>query len=165
MVLRTFKTKDGKKDIIIRYLREDDTDLLYELFQGYSERSIYFFHPHKFDYGNAERITSSLANSPDYYIIAVTTEGEATGYAFWVEGDKPIPGLGIGVKDKYHELGIGTQLMETMIELARQRKKKGLRLTVLKDNFRAQYVYKKVGFKFTGEETEDSAEFWMELTL
>jgi ribosomal protein S18 acetylase RimI-like enzyme len=58
--------------------------------------------------------------------------------------------LGIGIKAGYRGIGIGTQIMQTLME---ESKKAGLKILVLDSfatNKEAQALYKKVGFRETG---------------
>ena len=59
--------------------------------------------------------------------------------------------LGIGVKTGYRGIGVGTEVMKTLIEESR---KAGLKILVLdhfETNKTARKLYKKVGFKETGK--------------
>ena len=58
--------------------------------------------------------------------------------------------LGILIKSGYRDIGIGTEMMKTLIVQAREMGVRILALTVFATNKRAIYVYEKVGFKETG---------------
>jgi ribosomal protein S18 acetylase RimI-like enzyme len=105
-------------------------------------------------------------------VVAVNKRGEVIGFAFvkltnYLYGD-----LGIGVRDDYHGKGVGSKLMSNLIGLARKAGLKGLRLTVLANNYRAIRLYEKFGFKKTkfvkdGElyrgRRYDCVEMWLHL--
>ena len=58
--------------------------------------------------------------------------------------------LGIGLAAGARDMGIGTELMDTMIEESRKAGLKLLVLHVFASNNRARHVYEKAGFKETG---------------
>ena len=58
--------------------------------------------------------------------------------------------LGILIKSGYRDIGIGSEMMKTLIDQARVMRLKILSLTVFATNKRAIHVYEKVGFKETG---------------
>lgn len=59
--------------------------------------------------------------------------------------------FGIFIKDEFRNLGIGAQLTNTLICIARQRGFEILKFSVLDSNKRAHHVYKKCGFKSVGK--------------
>jgi len=58
--------------------------------------------------------------------------------------------LGIAIKAGYRDMGIGTEMMETLIEGSRKMGLKVLILEVFASNKRARHVYEKVGFQENG---------------
>jgi len=58
--------------------------------------------------------------------------------------------LGIAIKAGYRNMGIGTEMMKTLIEESRKMGLKVLVLEVFASNKRARHVYEKVGFKESG---------------
>ena len=58
--------------------------------------------------------------------------------------------FGITVHDDYHDKGLGTQLTQHMIDIAREKGLKKVYLDVFTDNEKAIHVYKKCGFKIEG---------------
>ena len=59
-------------------------------------------------------------------------------------------GLGIAVSKKFREIGIGVEMMRTLVKESRRAKLKTLELEVFANNPRAIHVYEKTGFKQTG---------------
>jgi ribosomal protein S18 acetylase RimI-like enzyme len=55
--------------------------------------------------------------------------------------------LGIGIRDDFQGMGLGSKLMDNLIKLAQREGLKKIRLTVLADNYRAIRLYEKYGFK------------------
>jgi len=71
------------------------------------------------------------------------------GYC-WIDGlgnNDPIPMLGIGIIDEYHEVGLGRSLLRLMIDQARTLDLDRIQLGVWADNPRAIHVYQSVGFE------------------
>lgn len=58
--------------------------------------------------------------------------------------------LSISVKKEYWNLGIGTVVMEELIEFAKKKKIKNINLGVRKENYNAIKLYKKFGFEIIG---------------
>jgi RimJ/RimL family protein N-acetyltransferase len=58
--------------------------------------------------------------------------------------------LGISVLKDYHNQGVGTLMMEALIEKAKEYHKTKIELDVRSDNHAAIHVYKKSGFKIEG---------------
>ncbi|KYH39487.1 MAG: GCN5-related N-acetyltransferase [Candidatus Bathyarchaeota archaeon B63] len=58
--------------------------------------------------------------------------------------------VGIIIKSGYRDLGIGTEIMKTLIDQARRMGLEILTLTVFATNKRAIHVYEKVGFREVG---------------
>ena len=80
--------------------------------------------------------------------------------------------LGIAIKDGYRDVGIGTEMMQVLVEESRKAGLKLLRLSVFASNMRAKHVYEKVGFREVGripkainKGDEYVDEVWMALEL
>jgi RimJ/RimL family protein N-acetyltransferase len=61
-----------------------------------------------------------------------------------------VGGIGIAIKEGFRDIGIGTEMMKTLIRQARVMGLKVLRLSAFESNKRAIDVYEKVGFVQTG---------------
>ncbi|MCD7830174.1 MAG: GNAT family N-acetyltransferase [Clostridiales bacterium] len=59
--------------------------------------------------------------------------------------------VGISLRKAYWGMGLGTRLMETAIDLARQMGYEQLELEVVSHNLRAKHLYEKLGFVSCGE--------------
>jgi len=80
--------------------------------------------------------------------------------------------LGIAIKDGYRDVGIGTEMMQVLVEESRKAGLKLLRLSVFGSNMRAKHVYGKAGFREVGripkaisKGDEYVDEVWMALEL
>jgi len=86
----------------------------------------------------------SLVAEIDGKVVANSEITKREGYSTHVGG------LGIGIRNGYRGLGIGTEMLKTLVSEAKLMGIKMLTLKVFSTNKRAIYVYKKVGFKETG---------------
>ena len=59
--------------------------------------------------------------------------------------------LGIGIRDGYRDVGIGTEMMRVLVQESRRAGLRLLRLTVFNSNLRARHVYEKAGFREVGK--------------
>ena len=86
------------------------------------------------------------------YIIA-RVDGKIVGGAS-IEPKKGkqahVAAYGIFIKDGFRNIGVGTQLTKTLIEIARRSGFEIVELMVFASNKRALYVYEKFGFKEIG---------------
>jgi RimJ/RimL family protein N-acetyltransferase len=77
-------------------------------------------------------------------VVAVSEINKRAGY------EKHVGVIGIAIKSDFRDLGIGTEMMKTLVEQAREMSLKVLTLTTFASNKRAIRVYEKVGFVQTG---------------
>lgn len=129
----------------IRKLRKTDFEKLYEFFLSLSERTKYFFHPHPFDRKTAEKLCKEKDKNTERFIAII--DEKIVGYGFLWNLNTDFPSLGICIRDGFQGKGIGKRLMEYLINFAKRKNKKGLCLTVYRDNERAFNLYKKFGFE------------------
>lgn len=102
--------------------------------EGWSEKSFY----------------DEMSNSLAYYLVA--KDGDScVGYAgFWnVSGEGGI--TNVAVIPEYRQKGVGSKLIEGLIERGRELRLDLLTLEVRKSNTVAQHLYKKFGFEILGE--------------
>jgi len=149
---RTAELKDGR---IVRFrnVRSSDAELFLGFFEGLSPQSRDFMHgwSARCDPEHAQSIVAQ-ADSESYYglvVVASAPAGERIAGYSWVTGigGNDMPMLGVGVVDEYHEVGLGSKLLRSMIEDARQLGLARVKLGVWADNPRAIHVYESVGFR------------------
>ncbi len=155
-VLRRFSTRDGRK-VILRTLRWEDLDDLLEMINSLVKE--------KADIARDSRVTREEEIDWLGHALGKTERGETIYVIAEIDGkiaanseihrnqsgyDKHVGVIGIAVKREYREIGIGTEMMRTLIELGRSLDLKVLWLCVFASNKRAIHVYEKVGFKETG---------------
>ena len=100
---------------------------------------------------------SRLSNTPDnVYSYVALIDNEIVGNLGFTVNPAPrrrhVASLGMGVKDNHAGSGVGSALLETVIDLADNwLNLKRIELTVFVDNEAAINLYKKFGFKVEGE--------------
>jgi ribosomal-protein-alanine N-acetyltransferase len=90
-----------------------------------------------------------LKNPKAMYFVAIEN-GELVGFSgLWnIVNEGNI--TNIAIKKQYQQQGIGTKLVEEMIERAKEDGINALTLEVRVSNKRAQHVYEKIGFEGVG---------------
>jgi len=149
---RTAELRDGRV-VRFREVRGTDAELFLGFFEGLSAQSRDFMHgwSSRCNPEQAQAIVAQADSDSYYGLVVVTPEptGERiVGYS-WITGigGAEMPMLGIGIVDAYHEVGLGSKLLRTMIEDARQMGLERVKLGVWADNPRAIHVYESVGFQ------------------
>jgi ribosomal protein S18 acetylase RimI-like enzyme len=140
---------------IIRPLCEYDAQLFIDFFQSLSKESHSFFFPHDLSPANLTELIGQIPTDHNVarFMTSVQEDGREimAGYVFFWDWKKKVPWFGICVRDAYQGCGLGRQMMEFAIDMARQNHKGGILLSVMKTNVRAQALYKSSGFEIIGE--------------
>lgn len=101
-----------------------------------------------------ENILEHISNSDKSIFLIVCLEDEIIGVgnisAKSSKRTKHKAMVGITVKKKYWRMGIGSKLMESLIEFAKEAKLEIIELNVRSDNQGAIHLYEKFGFIKTG---------------
>jgi len=152
---QSFVAKDGRK-VVIRSVRWDDLDDLLEFINSLVEEDTDILRSTKVTRGEeAEWLGKRLARIDKGELIDAVAELDNKVVAN-SEVEKRtdrmshVGYLGIGVKSACRGIGIGRQIMKTLIQESR---KAGLKILVLdhfETNKTARQLYEKVGFKETG---------------
>jgi RimJ/RimL family protein N-acetyltransferase len=77
-------------------------------------------------------------------VVAVSEISKRSSY------EKHVGVIGIAIRKGFRNLGIGTEMMKTLVKQAREMDLKVLTLTAFASNKRAINVYERVGFVQTG---------------
>ncbi len=151
--------RDGT-DVLIRPIRPDDEPLIVDFHKTLSEQSVYlrFFHAMKFSQRTAhERMIRICFNDYDREIALVAEYSDPN------TGEKSILGVArlsrihgtqdsefsILVNDRWHGLGLGTELLSRLIRIARDEKIARILADILPENYVMQHVCEKVGFQLS----------------
>ena len=134
---------------MIKRLDKEDVEAFYDFFKSLSEKTKNFFNPHPFDKETAQRLCEE--KDENYERFVYYQEGKIVGYIFFSNLKSEYPGIGICIRDGYQGKGLGKKLLSFLIESAEKKEKKGLVLTVFKDNEKAFNLYRKMGFRVERE--------------
>ncbi|MBN1682846.1 GNAT family N-acetyltransferase [Candidatus Bathyarchaeota archaeon] len=154
-IIKNFFANDGRK-VILRTLKWEDLDDCLEFINSLVEEGadITVFQKVTREY-EIDWLSKQLAEveKGNTFIVVAEVGGKLvanssitkkTGYS------KHVGVLGISIKDGYRDIGIGTEMMNTLISKGKEMGLKIITLTVFSSNSRAKHVYEKVGFRETG---------------
>jgi putative acetyltransferase len=151
-----FTAKNGKT-FCFRPKKSSDTEMLWEMFSTLSETSVANLVP-PFTRERIEGWTRNIDFDDVLTILAVEEErcqqriaGSASLKFFPQEVFKHKAELSITVHDDYQNVGIGTAMINHMLNIARKKKLTKIFLTVNAGNARAIHVYRKAGFEVEGK--------------
>jgi acetyltransferase len=150
--------KDGT-ELLLRPIRPEDEPLLVKFHETLSERTVRlrYFHPMKLTARTAhERLTRVCFNDYDREIAIVAERALA-------DGQREVVGVGrlskvphhdeaeyaVLVSDAWQRKGIGSKLLERLVQIARDEKIGKVTADILSDNHEMQAMSRKLGFKLT----------------
>ena len=154
-IIKQFVVKDGRT-VILRTPRWEDLDDLLEFICSLVDESADIMMNKKpTRQEEAEWLGRLLANLEIDKVFALVAEvngkmvanselSRKSGYAGHV-GE-----IGIAIRAGYRDVGVGTEMLRTLIAHGREIGLKVLKLSVFSSNPRAKHVYEKVGFRETG---------------
>ena len=155
MILKRFTAKDGRT-VTLRTPRWEDLDDLMEFINSLVEEGADIGLNQKVARGEeAEWLGKRLAlldRDEEFSLVAevdgkVVANSEITRRAGY---SRHVGGLGIAIRKSYRDVGIGTEVLKTLVCQAKVMGLKILTLTVFSSNRRAVHVYEKLGFEETG---------------
>ena len=154
-ILKSFTAKDGR-DIILRTPKWEDLDGLMEFINSLVEDGANIDCNQKVTREQEAdwlgRKLADLEKGTEFSLVA-EVDGKVVGNSEITKRggySRHVGGLGIAIKSGYRDIGIGTEMLRTLIS---QTKMMGLEMLVLRvfsTNKRAIHVYEKVGFEETG---------------
>jgi acetyltransferase len=144
--------RDGR-EVLLRPIKPEDEPLWLEMFQNFSEESIRyrFFQmlkdtPHEvrvrycnIDYDREIAIVAELAEEGRRKILGVSRLS--------IEPDGKSGEMAFIVGDKWQGLGLGTKMVDYVLEIAKEMGIETVFAIMLPDNYRALSITKKMGFK------------------
>lgn len=154
-IIQQFTAKDGR-EVILRTPKWEDLDDLLEFISSLVDEGAEIMAYQKpTREQEAEWLGRKLASmeiKKEFPLVAevdgkVIANSEIRKYTGYISH---VCGLGIGIRDGYRDVGIGTRMMETLISQAKEWGLKLVKLSVFSTNERAIHVYEKVGFKEVG---------------
>ncbi|MEM3073660.1 MAG: GNAT family N-acetyltransferase, partial [Nitrososphaerales archaeon] len=146
-----WKLRDGRT-VILRPIKPEDEPLWLEMFQSFSEESIRyrFFQiikdtPHEvrvrycnIDYDREIAIVAELNEEERKRILGVVRVS--------LEPDRKKGEIAFIVADPWQGLGLGTKMVDYVIEIAKEMGVESLYAIMLPDNYQAMKLTKKMGF-------------------
>lgn len=140
-------------EVFLRPELSGDTEMLWEMFSTLSKESVNNLVP-PFTRDRIESWTSNINYERNLPILALIQEGKKehiigsatlSFYPQKIYSHKA--DLGITVHDEYQNLGLGTAMVNNLLEIAKKKELKKVHLRVSSNNTRAIHVYEKCGFK------------------
>jgi len=155
-----WKLRDGRT-VLLRPIKPEDEPLWLEMFQNFSEESIRyrFFHiikdtPHEMrirycniDYDREIAIVPELTENEKRKILGVVRVP--------ILPDQKTGEVAVIVADPWQGLGLGSKMVDYMIEICKDKGLETIYGVMLSDNYRAIELFKKMGFatKYLGDDT------------
>ncbi|MGA2682296.1 MAG: bifunctional acetate--CoA ligase family protein/GNAT family N-acetyltransferase [Candidatus Bathyarchaeia archaeon] len=145
--------KNGQ-EVLLRPIKPEDEPLWEEMFRGFSEESIRnrFFQilrdtPHEvrvrycnIDYDREIAIVAEMVKSLHRRILGVARVS--------IESDGKSGEIAFIVSDRFQGLGLGTKLVDYVLDIAKEKNLEDVYAIVLPDNSRALNLMRKMGFSF-----------------
>ena len=170
--VREWSLKDGTP-VTIRPIRPEDEPLMVQFHTTLSERSVYLRY----------FCSLSLSTRVEHErLVRICFGSYDRGFALVADRKNPDTGqhevLGVGrfsainraeaeaavlVSDRWHGLGLGTELLASAARVARAEKFKRLSGEILRDNLATQAIFKKVGFRLRSMQDPSSVAALLEL--
>jgi RimJ/RimL family protein N-acetyltransferase len=143
------KLKDGR-EVTVRFLTEKDKVELFKMFSSMSEKAL--------EWGMApytkEVIERWINNLQNLIPLVAEHSDKIVGYASILKFPHPRrKGVGdqlIYLHQDFHSVGLGTAMMEKLLQLAKKEGMHKIELTVVADNKIALRLYSKLGFQTEG---------------
>ena len=155
IILYCFTAKDGQ-DVILRTPKWEDLDDFMEYINSLVEEGADILRDQKVTRNQeADWLSRKLAmfEKGETFDLVAEVNGKVIAHAelHRKKGcSNHVGGLGIGIHKNYRDIGIGTQLLKSLIAQAKSMGLKLLTIEAFSTNKRAIYVYEKVGFTKTG---------------
>ncbi|HET6514250.1 MAG TPA: GNAT family N-acetyltransferase [Thermodesulfovibrionales bacterium] len=160
--------RDGRS-LKVRPISPQDREKLRDLFYRLSPQTRYFRFGYMKTYISEEELTYfAEVDPPDVYAyVALTGEGEdekivAVGRWF-LNPDRRTAEISFVVEDKIQVRGVGTALLEQLVEAALRYKIKAFVARILLENTRMMEVFEESGFKIGKKVHEDAYEITFDL--
>jgi len=138
-------------EIVVRAAEVTDADAIQDIFNQHLAQANTLQLPWRSVERRREWLTRNIA---DGHLLVAEVDGRVVGnLGLHVEQGRrrDVAGIGMSVHDAYQGRGVGTGLMQAMVELAdRWLMLRRIELTVYTDNAAAVHLYEKFGFVIEG---------------
>jgi len=148
-MMEMWKLKDGR-EVIVRPLMVEDKDGLFQMFSSMSDKALeWSMAPY-----TIEVIQRWISNIENLIALVAEWNNKIVGYTSIYKFRHPRRrGVGdqlIYLHQDFHNVGLGTAMMEKLLQLAQKEGMHKIELYVVADNKAAIHLYKKFGFKIEG---------------
>ena len=154
-IIKTFTAKDGRK-VILRTPKWEDLDDFLEAINSLVDEGADILRTQKVSREEEiewlSHVLSHMERGEMLYVVG-EVDGKVVGLSEMSRRsgrESHVGVLGIAIRQGFREVGLGTEMMKTLVERAPQMGLKVLLLSTFATNERAFHVYKKVGFVETG---------------
>ena len=168
----SWKLKDGTP-VTIRPIRPEDEPLMVQFHTTLSERSVYLRYFCSLSLSTRvehERLVRICFGSYDRGFALVadrlnpeTGQHEVIGVGRFSAITRTEAEAAVLVSDRWHGLGLGTELLATVARVAREEKFKRVSGEILRDNLATQAIFKKAGFRLAAMDDPSSVSARLEL--
>ena len=141
--------RDGRR-VQIRKIGATDGQLIRNFHESLSAESWYLWRAHLNTDEVIDKHISRFLSGEDWGYLALA-DGKAVSYFFFWNARERVPLLGICIADDHQNCGLGSALLDILIEDAKTLGKDGIELTTMTDNDRAFHLYLGKGFVYTGD--------------
>jgi len=155
-IIRKFVAEDGR-NIIFRTPKWEDLDDFVDLINSLVDEKADIYVTEKVTREEEakwlQEVIAHLERDEDFFLVAEIEKKAVALAEFKIKGgdnEHPVGAIGIIVKKDYRNLGIGTEILKTLLEQAVFFGLQKMTINVFATNKRAIHVYKKVGFIETG---------------
>jgi acetyltransferase len=153
-----FNMRDGR-EVTIRPIRSDDESLMAKFHETLSDRTVYMRYFCSLSLKSRvahERLTRICRADGDGEVALVAErKDQATGQHYILAVGRLMKldtgneaEVAVLVSDQYQKLGLGTELLRRVVQIARDQKLLRVRGELLRDNLAMQVVARKLGFRF-----------------
>ncbi len=142
----------NKQEVLLRPIKPEDESMWLEMFQNFSEESIrYRFFQMLNDTPHEMRVRyCNIDYDREIAIVAETTEDERRKFIgvtrLSIEPDGRRGEMAFIVGDKWQNYGLGTKMVDYVLEIAKEMRVEKIHAIMLSDNYRAVNLTKKMGF-------------------
>ncbi|MBW2995081.1 GNAT family N-acetyltransferase [Candidatus Woesearchaeota archaeon] len=160
--IKSFRMEDGK-EVILRPIKPEDAPLEAEMFGNFSEETqrFRFFEPVKATPEVIKRYTN-IDYDREMAIIAEVNENGKKKMAGVVrliaDNNKQTAELAVVVADPWQKKGLGNELVDYMLKIAKEMGIKKIYADLLKSNYVVRHMLEKRGFEIIEQEKENHAE-------
>jgi len=157
MVYKTIKLRDGRT-ATLDWLKKEDLPELVEALNSVIREGKYLFMNNEITDMEEEQRWFERGRKEGVLYLVARVDGKLVGGASihpHTEKRAHVAEFGIFIRRGYRNLGLGTAMVKTFIEIAKKHGFEILQLSVHATNKRAFRVYKKCGYKECGKLTRD----------